>query len=77
MATDVNTDIGPIAEENGYGLWCENGDLERFNLLQDKLVSDKDSRIIMGQNGYKYLEENYTVGKSYEIIMRHFDNSDV
>jgi hypothetical protein len=25
----------------------------------------------MGENGYKFLEENYTVEKSYEIIMKH------
>ena len=77
MATDVNTDIGSIAEENGYGFWCENGDLEKFNLLLDKLASDPSLRNQMGENGYKFLEENYTVEKSYEIIMRHFDNSDV
>ena len=77
MATDINTDIGSIAEENGYGLWCENGDLEKFNLLLDKLASDPSLRNQMGENGYKFLEENYTVEKSYEIIMRHFDNSDV
>lgn len=72
IATDVNTDIGRIAEENGYGLWCENGDLEKFNLLLDKLASDPSLRNQMGENGYKFLEENYTVEKSYEIIMRHF-----
>jgi hypothetical protein len=27
----------------------------------------------MGEKGYKFLEENYTVEKSYEIIMRHFE----
>ena len=77
MATDVNTDIGSIAEENGYGFWCENADLEKFNLLLDILASDPSLRNQMGENGYKFLEENYTVEKSYEIIMRHFDNSDV
>jgi len=77
MATDVNTDIGPIAEENGYGLWCENGDLEKFNLLLDKLASVPSLRNQMGENGYMFLEENYTVEKGYEIIMGHFDNNDV
>ena len=72
MATDVNTDIGSIAEENGYGFWCENGDLEKFNLLLDKLASDPSLRNQMGENGYIFLEENYTVEKSYEIIMKHF-----
>jgi len=65
------------AKENGYGFWCENGDLEKFNLLLDKLASDPSLRNQMGENGYKFLEENYTVEKSYEIIMRHFVNSDV
>ena len=26
-ATDPNTDIGTIAEENGYGYWCESNSL--------------------------------------------------
>lgn len=77
MATDINTDIGSIAEENGYGLWCENGDLNQFNLLLDKLTSDKNLRIQMGEKGYKFLEDNYTAEKSYEIIMRHFDDDNV
>lgn len=73
MATDINTDIGAIAEENGYGLWCENGDLEKFNLLVNELASDPVLRNEMGEKGYKFLQENYTVEKSYEIIMRHFE----
>ena len=72
MATDVNTDIGLIAEENGYGLWCENGDLEGFNSMVNELASDSAKRRQMGENCYKFLEENYTVEKGYEIIMRHF-----
>ena len=72
MATDVNTDIGAIAKKNGYGLWCENGDLEKFNALVDKLASNSLLRTEMGEKGYNFLEENYTVVKSYEIIMKHF-----
>lgn len=72
MATDLNTDIGSIAQENGYGLWCENGDLDKFNSLLDTLANNSDLRSQMGENGYKFLEENYTVEKSYEIIMNHF-----
>ena len=72
MATDINTDIGSIAQENGYGLWCENGDLDKFNSLLDTLTNNSDLRSQMGENGYKFLKENYTVDKSYEIIMGHF-----
>jgi len=73
MATDVNTDIGPIAAENGYGLWCENGDLDTFNSLVNKFVADPSLRTRMGEKGYRFLEENYTVEQSYEIIMNHFE----
>lgn len=72
IATDVHTDIGKIAEENGYGLWCENGDLRTFNSLTNKLAQNSDFRIQMGENGYAFLTENYTVKHSYEIIMKHF-----
>ena len=34
-ATDVNTDIGKIAEENGYGCWCESVKPEDFTALVD------------------------------------------
>lgn len=72
LATDVNTDIGSIAQENGYGLWCENGNLDRFNLLVDKLIADTELRAQMGKKGYKFLEENYAVENSYNIIIKHF-----
>ena len=70
MATDVHTDIGPIAEENGYGFWCENGNIEAFNKMLDTLCGDKELRMQMGERGYRYLMENYTVERSYEVIMR-------
>jgi glycosyltransferase involved in cell wall biosynthesis len=73
MATDANTDIGAIAEENGYGLWCENGDLDKFNLWVNKLATDPQLRTQVGEKGYEFLEDNYIVEKSYEIIMRHFE----
>jgi len=71
MATDMNTDIGSIAEENGYGFWSENGNLDKFNSLLDLLTTNRDLRSQMGENGYQFLEENYTVEKGYEIIMGH------
>jgi len=73
MATDMNTDIGSIAQENGYGFWCENGDLDTFNTLVNKLVANLGLRTQMGEKGYKFLEENYTVDRSYEIIIGHFE----
>ena len=65
IATDVNTDIGSVAQENGYGFWCENGDLNTFNSLVDKLAADSSLRAQMGDKGYKFLAENYTVDRNY------------
>lgn len=66
LATDVNTDIGKIAEANGFGLWCENGDLNTF-IKNMSIV--KDSVMEMGKNGYEYLLKNYTVEKVCKIIL--------
>lgn len=68
LATDINTDVGKIAEDNGFGFWCENGDIERFIKLMDKY---SDSSIIkkMGQKGYEYLINNYQSSKVCDIIL--------
>lgn len=66
LATDVNTDIGKIAEANGFGLWCKNGDLNTF-IKNMSIV--KDSVLEMGKNGYEYLLKNYTVEKVCKIIL--------
>ena len=69
-ATDVNTDIGRIAEDNGYGYWCESVNPEAFTALVDKmLVADRKA---MGEKGYEFLKSNYLVEHTYNAIMSHF-----
>lgn len=68
-ATDVNTDIGRIAEENGYGFWCESVKPEDFTALVDKILSS--DRKEMGEKGYEFLKANYLVEHTYKAIMRH------
>lgn len=68
-ATDVNTDIGRIAEENGYGYWCESVKSEDFTSLVDKML--KSDRKAMGEKGYQFLKENYLVEHTYNAIMKH------
>lgn len=68
-ATDVNTDVGRIAEENGYGFWCESAKPEDFTALVDKmLVSDIKK---MGEKGYEFLKNNYLVEQTYDKIVKH------
>ena len=71
-ATDPNTDIGSIAEENGYGYWCESVKPEDFTALVDKMLAS--DRKAMGEKGYQFLKANYTVEHTYNAIMKHFEN---
>ena len=68
-ATDVNTDIGKIAEKNGYGYWCESIKPEDFTALVDKMMAS--DRKAMGDKGYQFLKENYLVEHTYKTIMKH------
>jgi glycosyltransferase involved in cell wall biosynthesis len=70
-ATDKNTDLGEVIMENKFGLWSEAGDLNAIdknmtNLLKDPVLLEK-----MGQNGFNFFVENYSVDNSYNIIMNH------
>ena len=69
-ATDVNTDIGKIAEENGYGYWCESVKPEDFTALIDKMLAS--DRKAMGERGFEFLKQYYLVEHTYHAIMRHF-----
>ena len=67
--TDPNTDIGRIAEEGGFGWWCESNSTEQFS---DKVnAACTADRITMGKAAEDYLGEHYTATLGYEIIMEH------
>ena len=67
--TDPNSDIGPIAEENGYGYWCESNSVEAFTSIIDKMIrSDLQE---MGTKGYDFFKHNYLVDNTYDAIMNH------
>lgn len=69
-ATDPNCDMGPIAEANGYGYWCESNSVEAFTAILAKMIhSDRKD---MGDKGYKFLKDNYLVEHTYNAIMKHF-----
>ncbi|MBU5216400.1 glycosyltransferase family 4 protein [Bacillus albus] len=70
-ATDINTDIGEIIEDGGFGLWCESSNSESFNEKLNQMCN-RELRKSMGINARRYLEANYTARNSYEIIMNHF-----
>lgn len=73
VATDPNTDIGKIAEKNNFGFYSIHGDLIAFNNHLDKITGNFNLKKEMGENGFRFLLDNYTVTNSYQIIMKHFE----
>lgn len=70
-ATDPNCDTGSIAEQNGYGYWCPSNDVATFTECVDKMLRSDLSQ--MGENGYRFFSENYTIEHTYNAIMKHFN----
>ena len=70
-ATDPNCDTGSIAEANGYGLWCPSNDVEAFTRCVDKMLASDIAQ--MGENGYRFYMDNYTVEHTHNAIMKHFN----
>ena len=70
-ATDPNCDTGSIAEQNGYGYWCPSNDVKAFTQCIDKMLASDLSQ--MGENGYQFYLNNYTVDHTYNAIMKHFN----
>lgn len=69
-ATDPNTDMGRIAEENGFGYWCESNSVEAFNSMLDRMINSNMSA--MGEAGFRYLSSNFLVENTYGAIIKHF-----
>lgn len=71
-ATDPNTDIGMIAENNGFGISCPSNDTNGFIVATQKLLHHNLG--VMGEKGYEYLMNHYAVKQSYEIILNGINN---
>ena len=71
-ATDPNCDTGSIAEANGYGYWCPSNDVNAFTQCVDKMLASDIKQ--MGEAGYQFLLNNYTVEHTYNAIMKHFND---
>lgn len=70
-ATDPNCDTGSLAEQNGYGFWCPSNDVQAFSRCVDKIL--KSNLVQMGENGYQYFLNNYTVDHTYRAIVSHIN----
>ena len=71
--TDINTDIGKVIVDGGFGWWCESNNSEAFRKL---IMSIRESDFEgMGIKGYQYLKDNYSAEKCYSTIYSTISNS--
>lgn len=75
-ATDVNTDLKDVLKESNSGFWCESGDIKSFIEYAQSLSKNKELRNQMGLNGRLYLEENYDITKTIDILLKHLDGDE-
>ena len=69
-ATDPNCDVGTLAEQHNYGFYCPSNSISSFvNTIEKMLVADINK---MGQNGYQFYLNNYTIEHTYQAIIKHF-----
>ena len=72
-STDKNTDYKDLLVKKAKaGLWSETSDLKAYKSNFEKLLNNKELREELGRNGRKFLEENLSVEKAYQAIIKHF-----
>lgn len=67
--TDPNCDTGMLAEENGYGMWAPSNNVNAFTEAVNAILK-KDLKQL-GEKGYQFFLNNYTVDHTYFAIMNH------
>ncbi|MBC7087111.1 MAG: glycosyltransferase family 4 protein [Tissierellales bacterium] len=70
-ATDPNTDLKEIIAESQSGFWCESDDIEKFIEYANKMSNNQKMIQQLGENGRRYLEENFNIEKTIKILINH------
>jgi len=72
-ATDPNTDIGLDIERNKCGFSVISGDSERMKNAINKTMSIILDSNLMKENTWGFLQRDFKVEKSYELILKSID----
>jgi len=67
-ATDLNTDIGKLVNENKFGFWVESGDIVSFVSNVEKEIINSNVVINRGKSGFNFLKENFNVNISFKKV---------
>ena len=68
-ATDINTDFGRIIVDAECGFWVKSGDILEYNNKIHYFINNPSSIKKMGNRGFDFLNNNYTVDISYKKII--------
>lgn len=71
-ATDPNTDIGDIIEKANCGYKVLAGNQEEIQLKINQIIGN--NLVELGKNGRNFLLNEYTVDKSYDLILKKLKN---
>ena len=66
--TDINTDIGKIVVEGGFGAWCESNDENLFLNIIEQMNGDNVEKY--RNQSRKYLLDVYNVPKVYSLCFK-------
>lgn len=69
--TDVNTDIGKIIVEGGFGWWCPSYSINEFEKTVSKILHSNLE--IMKSKEYEYLNKFFNVKVCYQIINNAYE----
>lgn len=64
--TDLNTDIGKVVEQGGFGWWCESNNAGVFKEKIYSILNDSENK--GSDQEYLYLMEHYAVEQTYRTI---------
>lgn len=67
-ATDSITDFRNLIEGADCGIWCESNDIKAFCDAVRLIANDEGLREKMGENGNRFLKENYDVNISVHLL---------
>lgn len=68
--TDSSSDVGTIAQEYGYGFYSPSNSVNAFVQTIDRILMFDFKQ--MGEKGYQFFLNNYTIDHTYNVIVNHF-----
>ncbi len=72
-ATDNVTDIKELIEDAQFGEWVWSGDIDGVVNKIKEMARSKEL-VKQGKNGRKYIEDNFRVENSVDILEKHFNS---